>query len=377
MPTIVAATRGGLVLARDVDAGGRNARTIVGGDARCLTADPLSSDTLYAGLGRPEVLRSDDRGATWEPVACPGGRLVRSLAVSRSEPGAVYAGTSPVGVFVSRDRAATWQQLARFARRHSWWWFSPAEKPYRAYVAGIALSPIDPRIVLAGIELGGVLRSDDSGRTWSGHRPGASRDCHSLVFHAAHGACAYQAGGTRGGVLSLDGGRTWKRPPGLDRSYGLSVAADPERPEIAYLSAAHALTAHGPRCDAAIFRLEGSRWTRARLGLPQRLTTLPVIVTTPGRPASSTPQSATSFGVRPTTRDPGRRSRSDSPGASEPLSPTTIARTTPPDPARHRRTSSPARIGHRGAVARAATSRRAVHRSSREDGRQRSHHRSH
>lgn len=52
----------------------------------------------------------------------------------------------------------------------------------------------------AGIELGAVVRSEDGGRTWSGHRHGALRDCHSLTFHHSHAQWVYEAGGTGGGA---------------------------------------------------------------------------------------------------------------------------------------------------------------------------------
>jgi len=138
------------------------------------------------------------------------------------------------------------------------------------------VSPDDPDVVLAGIELGGVLRSEDGGRHWGSHRQGASRDCHALAFHRG---AAYQAGGTRGGTVSRDGGRTWTTLPGLDRKYGWSVAAEPSEPSVGYLSAAFARTAHGPACNAAIFRSDGRSWERLSGGLPETISSLPVLQT--------------------------------------------------------------------------------------------------
>src|SRR3712207_8997676 len=43
----------------------------------------------------------------------------------------------------------------------------------------------DPNLVVAGIELGGVMRSPDGGETWEDQRPGAYADCHNLAAHAA------------------------------------------------------------------------------------------------------------------------------------------------------------------------------------------------
>ena len=71
-------------------------------NVRCLASDPLNLRVVYAGTRGSGVWRSEDRGKTWRPVGL-GGRIVSSLAVSRSEPGAVYAGTKPALLYVSRD----------------------------------------------------------------------------------------------------------------------------------------------------------------------------------------------------------------------------------------------------------------------------------
>src|SRR5579875_3206546 len=47
----------------------------------------------------------------------------------------------------------------------------------------LAADPLRPGGVYAGTERAGILRSDDGGRTWSGHRGRASRDRHSITFH--------------------------------------------------------------------------------------------------------------------------------------------------------------------------------------------------
>ena len=98
-----------------------------------------------------------------------------------------------------------------------------------------------------------------------------------LAFHPLDGSRAYQAGGTRGGALSRDAGASWRRLPGLDRGYGWSIAADTARPDLVYLAAAHTRTAHGTRCDAAVFRTEGASWEQLAGGLPSRIAALPVL----------------------------------------------------------------------------------------------------
>src|SRR5271166_5267189 len=111
----------------------------------------------------------------------------------------------------SRDGGANWADLRSFRRiRSRWFWFSPAEKPYSAYVQAIALSPTDPSTIVVGIEAGAVVRSTDGGQSWSGHRRGALRDCHSLTFHSTNGNWVYEGGGSIGAGVSVSRGAVWQ-----------------------------------------------------------------------------------------------------------------------------------------------------------------------
>jgi hypothetical protein len=183
-------------------------------------------------------------------------------------------------LYVSRDQGSTWTELTGFRKVRRWFWFSPAEPPaLTPYVQSIALSPADPNVIVAGIEAGAVVRSEDGGRTWVGHRPGAVRDCHSMTFHATDGNWVYESGGT-GVAFSRDGGNTWKQPrPGLDRRYGWACAADPARPEVWYASASPMLVDGKPgppaahvdgKANAYIFRsIGGAPWQKLTGGLPE------------------------------------------------------------------------------------------------------------
>jgi hypothetical protein len=260
-------------------------RPLAAQDVRCLAADPLDPRIVYAGTQGHGVLRSDDGGASWHPSGLSG-QIVKSLAVSRLARGSVYAGTRPARVYVSHDGGQRWEELESFRRiRSRRFWFSPAEPPFTAYVQAIALSPADPDVIVAGIEFGAVVRSADGGRTWSGHRRGALRDCHSLTFHATDGDWIYEGGGTgAGAAVSRDGGARWHQlRAGLDRHYGWAVAADPARPDVWYASVAPgAGKAHSNgNAHAFIFRsIGGAPWQKLAGGLPQPLDSMPYALVT-------------------------------------------------------------------------------------------------
>lgn len=254
--------------------------TLADQDVRCLAADPMNPHVVYAGTQGAGVLRSDDAGRTWRTVGLVG-EIVKSLAVSRAAPGVVYAGTKPARIFASHDGGAHWDELTGFRKiRSRWFWFSPAEKPFTAYIQALALAPDNPHIIVAGIEAGAVVRSDDGGKTWSDHRRGALRDCHSLAAHPTHSGWLYEGGGTGAGVaVSRDGGATWAQPrAGLDRHYGWSVAADCDHPDVWYASISPSpMKAHSAdNAQAAIFRATGGAgWQKLSGGLPQPLSAMP------------------------------------------------------------------------------------------------------
>jgi hypothetical protein len=284
--SVIAANSEGIVRAECRTNGSWSVESLLEGhDVRCLAADPHNPNVLYAGTQGRGVLRSADAGKSWQPAGL-GDHAVKSIAVSPSERGAVYAGTKPSKVFVSRDGGAQWNELSAFRRIFSRrFWFSPAEPPFIAYVQGIALSPTDPQLIVAGIEAGAVVRSTDGGTTWQDHRKGALRDCHSITFHPTIGDWVYEGGGTgSGAAFSRDAGNTWTQArQGLDRHYGWAVAADSARPDVWYVSVSPGpMKAHSvDNAQAYIFRsMAGGAWEKLGGGLPETLNAMPYALRT-------------------------------------------------------------------------------------------------
>src|ERR687894_626200 len=144
--------------------------TLEGRGARCLAVDPEDPETLYVGTTDEGLFKSEDGGKGWERIPGIEHPRVTSVAVSPLD-GAVYAGTEPSTLFVSRDGGASWRELEGLKNLPSapTWSFPP--RPWTSHVRAIALSHADPDLVVAGIELGGVVRSTHGGGNRRGQRP--------------------------------------------------------------------------------------------------------------------------------------------------------------------------------------------------------------
>jgi photosystem II stability/assembly factor-like uncharacterized protein len=258
--------------------------SLIGSGAQCLALDPGDRDKVFAGLHEGGVRRTSDGGRTWVDCGLPEPGVF-SLAVSAAD-GAVYAGTEPSALYRSDDGGETWRELAGLLELPSRpsWSFPP--RPWTSHVRWIAPSPHDADLVLAGIELGGLMRSTDGGETWQDHRPGAQPDVHSLAWHPRVEGMAYEAGG-RGAAWSEDAGDTWHpADEGRDRHYTWSVAADPDDPELWYVSASTGpYVAHGRgNPQAGIFRRQDRGWRVLAGGLPEPFPAMPyALVAADGR----------------------------------------------------------------------------------------------
>jgi photosystem II stability/assembly factor-like uncharacterized protein len=243
--------------------------TLEGRGTRCLAVDPEDPDTLYVGTTDEGLFKSESGGKRWERLSGIEHPRVTSVAVSPSD-GTVYAGTEPSTLFVSRDGGASWRELEGLKNLPSapTWSFPP--RPWTSHVRAIALSYEDPNLVVAGIELGGVMRSPDGGESWEDQRPGAYADCHNLAAHAAAPETLYEAAGG-GFAESRNFGESWEAADaGLDRWYVWGLAVDSEDPTLVYASAAPGPgRAHGPGfSDAAIYRRRAEeQWEAVLEGL--------------------------------------------------------------------------------------------------------------
>jgi hypothetical protein len=222
--------------------------------AQCVAADGAR---VLIGTPGNGALQSVDAGTSWEQVELPESGVF-SVAISAAD-GALYAGTEPSRLFVARN-GGTWSELEALQDIPSRdrWSFPP--RPWTHHVRWIAPDPLRAERLLVGIELGGLMYSDDGGATFADHRPGAKLDAHNIAWHPHAEGRAYEAAGD-GAAWSHDGGRTWEAADaGRDLGYCWALAVDPDDPERWYVSAASGpYAAHsGERARGRLYRWTAS-----------------------------------------------------------------------------------------------------------------------
>jgi hypothetical protein len=227
-----------------------------GAVAQCVAA---ADGRVLVGTRQRGALVSSDGGASWEQVELPMPQVF-SVAISAAD-GALYAGTEPSHLFIARNGGA-WRELTALQEIPSRgsWSFPP--RPWTHHVRWIAPDPHRAQRLLVGIELGGLMLTDDGGTTFSDHRPGAKRDVHCLVWHPQQEGRAYEAAGD-GAAWSGDGGLSWEAADtGRELRYCWALAVDPVDPGCWYVSAASgARAAHSAqRARGRLYRWQEGTW---------------------------------------------------------------------------------------------------------------------
>lgn len=208
----------------------------------CLAADPKRQGRLYGGSFNDGLWVSRDSGDTWEPVGAGiTHKRIMSVAVSPIEVknglSVVWTGTEPSGLFRSEDGGNTWRDcpsLLDLPSRLSW---SFPPRPHTHHVRWIQTDHHNEHRIFVGIELGGVMKSEDKGAHWEDRKPNSQYDCHSMAVHPRVSGRVYEAAGG-GYAESFDGGTTWQTVneglPDADGSAHFALASHVSRSGIFY-----------------------------------------------------------------------------------------------------------------------------------------------
>lgn len=196
-----------------------------------LARNPSVPDAILAGTDSG-VYCLDQRRGRFEHIPSEMDALcVWSIARSPHDPDVILAGTRPAMLFRSDNGGNTWQQLD-----------IPFPTTCRAVllprVTQIVFDPNDRDFVLAGLEIGGVWRSQDGGRTWESSSVGmSSDDVHGLAIVREGGSRRLLATTNQGLHVSHDDGNTWQLQP-LDSpwQYTRSIVPRADASDIIFMT---------------------------------------------------------------------------------------------------------------------------------------------
>lgn len=172
---------------------------------------------VFAATERGLFVSADD-GDSWSDLDLPTPNVHAVLVDDEG----IYAGVRPAGVYRSGDGGGSWIRLRGFDGApgvDSW-----PTNPHRdeAWVRTLATPATERDLLVAGVEVGGLVYSRDGGETWRGC-PDVPDDVHHITCRSPTEwvvSCGTGGPAGVGGVFrTTDGGATWTRFDTGDRPY--------------------------------------------------------------------------------------------------------------------------------------------------------------
>ncbi|HEV8637310.1 MAG TPA: sialidase family protein [Chloroflexota bacterium] len=215
-------------------------------DIRAIQAWREDGGTMIlAGSYGNGMYRSGDGGRTWSRAdAGLTATALRCICPDPLHPGSILAGSEPARIFRSGDGGRTWQEMGGITRIEGHeTWFLPYS-PRAGAVRNIWAPPGSAGRLFASVEVGGLLRSDDGGETWTCRPVIDDEDVHHITGHPHEADVLYASLGYAslthrwrtdeqhefGGVArSHDGGKTWRK---LESDYTRATIIPPSRPDL-------------------------------------------------------------------------------------------------------------------------------------------------
>lgn len=189
----------------------------------CIQVDPDDPKRVYAGTEHSGMFITNDGGKDWrraEPnVPC----LEMSAMLAQS--GRLFVGTRPAALYVN-FKGGDWQEF-KGVRQGAFGGTFPPNPDLAPRTRVLAQEQKPAGRLYAGIEVGGILISDDDGQSWNKCNDGLTDpDIHQILPARKRAGLVITACG-EGVSRSIDGGSHWEKvTPAGNRTYGNALAED-------------------------------------------------------------------------------------------------------------------------------------------------------
>ena len=271
-----------------------------------VKGSPVDANRIFAsqstGWFGQLIQRSDDGGATWQPVGnqfkydgVPGTHQwydgtahpwefarVWHLEPSPSDPDEVLAGVEDAALFRSTDGGENWAELSGLRTHGTGSSWQPGAGGMCLHT--IIVSPKDPKRIFVAISSAGAFRSDDAGTSWRPINHGLHSegipDEDAEVGHCVHRIALHPS---RPDVLFMkkhwdvmrsdDAGDSWAEVSGnLPSDFGFAIDVHAHEPETVYVVPITSDSQHFPpdgKLRVYRSRVGGNEWEPLTKGLPQ------------------------------------------------------------------------------------------------------------
>lgn len=189
----------------------------------CIQVDPEDAKLVFLGTEHSGMFVTNDGGKDWtraEPnVPC------LEMSALLALPGKLLVGTRPAALYVT-SKPSGWDEI-KGVRQGAFGGTFPPNPDLAPRTRVLAREPNSPGRLFAGIEVGGILVSDDDGQNWTKCNDGLTDpDIHEILPSQQKDALVVAACG-EGVSRSTDRGNHWEKvtPPG-GRTYANALAED-------------------------------------------------------------------------------------------------------------------------------------------------------
>ena len=227
---------------------------------------------LFAGTGSG-LYRSTNQGQSWDLL----GFEDMEIWQIRESGERIWVSTQPAGLYCSDDQGLTWTGIDTFNEApEKARWCIPVEPVLPGRARALVIDREDPRRMLVGVEVGGIMRTEDGGATWEMVLPGDNPDLHMIFQHPTESDVVYASTGYgrldgvaemvegNAGVLrSDDFGKTWAyRWQGITPRYSRPMCIDEQGITVASAPTAFSSYKEDGGAKAMVFRSEdrGESW---------------------------------------------------------------------------------------------------------------------